>query len=139
MQMGTAPGLSGHINRPAGRFGYAERQKNKRLEGGMTEMLVTVTGFGSVWRRRFGKTRAIRGGLRAQRTSTQPAFKSMGKVQDPAQDCRSCPVQTVSEGFDPELPAPDDQTSVFECAEPCIWQDRIKILFKRMLPAPAAA
>ena len=26
--------------------------------------------------------------------------------------------------------------SVFECAEPCIWQGQNKVLFKRMLPAP---
>jgi hypothetical protein len=26
--------------------------------------------------------------------------------------------------------------SVFECAEPCVWQGQNKVLFKRMLPTP---
>ena len=39
-------------------------------------------------------------------------------------------------GFNPNYPL-RMVNSVFECAEPCVWQGQNKVLFQRMLPAPA--
>jgi hypothetical protein len=38
-------------------------------------------------------------------------------------------------GFDPNHPL-GMINSVFECAEPCVWQGQNKVLFKRMLSTP---
>ena len=97
-------------------------------------MLVTVTGFGSVWRKRFGKdpsdpkrfARAayfnttgvpVGGGIR-----TRPKIKGHVRFNGVG-------------GFDPNYPLRTLNT-VFECAEPCIWQGQNKVLFKRMLRTP---
>ena len=97
-------------------------------------MLVTVTGFGSVWRRRFGKNQSDpRRFARAAYFNTT-GVQVDGKVRTRPRIVGHVRFNSVG-GFDPNYPL-RMINSVFECAEPCIWQGQNKILFKRMLPAP---
>jgi len=97
-------------------------------------MLVTVTGFGSIWRRRFGDDPTdskrfargayfnttgvtVRGSMRTRTTIAGYArFNGVG-------------------GFDPNAPL-RVLNRVFECSEPCVWNGQNKILFRRMLSTP---
>jgi len=100
----------------------------------MTKMLVTITGFGSVWRRRFGKDendskRFVRAayfnttGVRVNgHIRTRPKIKGHVRFNGVG-------------GFDPNRPLAMINC-VFECAEPCVWDGQNKVLFKRILPTP---
>jgi hypothetical protein len=100
----------------------------------MTKMLVTVTGFGSVWRRRFGTDEN-----NPKRFARAAYFNTTGvRVNG---DIRTRP-KIVGHirfngvaGSDPNHPLAMIN-SVFDCAEPCIWEGQNKVLFKRMLSAP---
>jgi len=97
-------------------------------------MLVTVTGFGSVWRRRFGKNQSdSRRFARAAYFNTT-GVQVDGKVRTRPRIVGHVRFNSVG-GFDPNYPL-RMINSVFECAEPCIWQGQNKVLFKHMLPAP---
>jgi hypothetical protein len=100
----------------------------------MTIMVVSITGFGSVWRRRFGKdpddprrfTRAayynttgvpVEGTIRTRlKVAGYARFNSTG-------------------GFTPNYPQ-RMVNHVFECDEPCVWQGQNKVFFEHMLAAP---
>ncbi|MHB8527276.1 MAG: hypothetical protein ACYDD2_14110 [Candidatus Acidiferrales bacterium] len=100
----------------------------------MTEMLVTITGFGSVWRRRFGKNRSDpRRFARAAYFNTT-GVQVNGEVRTRPKIEGHARFNGVG-GFDPNH-LPGMINGVFECAEPCIWQGQNKVLFKRLLPAP---
>jgi len=97
-------------------------------------MVVSVLGFGSVWRRRFGKdlddpkrfVRAVyyntTGVSVAGTIRTRPRI--VGHVRFNAVG-----------GFNPNAPWRAIHR-VFECDEACVWQGQNKILFKRVLTAP---
>lgn len=97
-------------------------------------MLVTVTGFGSVWRRRFGKHEDD------PRRFTRGVYYNTTGV-DIAGTIRQRPKITgyarfhARGGFNPNHPARMIDR-VFDCAEPCVWQGENKLLFKRMLGKP---
>ena len=97
-------------------------------------MLVAVTGFGSVWRWRFGKNQDD-----PYRFGRAAYFNTTG-VQV-GNEIRQRPKITGYArfngrgGFDPNrLSRMIDR--VFECAEPCVWQGANKLLFMRTLNAP---
>lgn len=97
-------------------------------------MLITVTGFGSVWRRRFGKNP---GGTKR---CTRPAYYNTTGV--PVNGVvRTRPKITGharfngAGGFNPNYPS-RMISRVFECAEPCIWNGQNKVLFERVLRIP---
>jgi hypothetical protein len=97
-------------------------------------MLVTVTGFGSVWRHRWGKTQSD------GKTYARPAyFNTTGVPVNGAIRTRPKIVGHARfngvGGFNPNHPL-RMINSVFECAEPCVWHGQNKVLFKRMLSAP---
>ncbi|MFZ0520608.1 MAG: hypothetical protein WAL95_06270 [Candidatus Acidiferrales bacterium] len=100
----------------------------------MTKMLVTVTGFGSVWRRRFGKDEQD-----AKRFARAAYFNTTGVPVNGQIRTRPKIVGHIRfngvGGFDPNHPLAMIN-SVFDCAEPCIWEGQNKVLFKRMLPTP---
>jgi hypothetical protein len=100
----------------------------------MTEMFVTVTGFGSVWRQRFGKDQHD-----PRRFARAAYFNTTGVRVGRQIRTRPRIVGHVRfngvGGFDPNHLL-GMINSVFECAEPCIWQGQNKVLFKRMLPTP---
>ena len=97
-------------------------------------MLVTVTGFGSVWRTRFGKN-----GNNPRRFARAAYFNTTGvpvngKIRTRPKIIGHVRFNGVG-GFDPDCPLRMLNT-VFECAEPCIWKGQNKVLFKRMLSDP---
>jgi hypothetical protein len=97
-------------------------------------MLVTVTGFGSVWRRRLGKDPSDQ-----RRYARAAYFNTTGVPVNGRIRARPKIVGYVRfngvGGFNPNYPL-RMINSVFECAEPCVWQGQNKVLFKRMLSAP---
>jgi len=100
----------------------------------VTEMLVTITGLGSVWRRRFGKDEHDpRRFARAAYFNTT-GVPVNGKIRTRPKIVGHVRFNGIG-GFDPNRPLAVLNT-VFECAEPCVWQGQNKVLFKRMLPAP---
>lgn len=100
----------------------------------MTIMLVTITGFGSVWRRRFGKDEND-----SKRFVRAAYFNTTGVPVNGTIRTRPRIVGHVRfngiGGFDPNRPLAMID-SVFECAEPCIWNGQNKVLFKRLLRTP---
>jgi len=97
-------------------------------------MLVTLTGFGSIWRRRFGANpNDPRRFARAAYFNTT-GVPVHGKIRTRPKVVGHARFNGVG-GFDPNAPL-RMLNSVFECAEPCTWQGQIKVLFKRILPAP---
>jgi hypothetical protein len=100
----------------------------------MTEMLVTITGFGSVWRRRVGKDpNDARRFARAAYFNTT-GVPVNGKIRTRPKIVGHVRFNGVG-GFDPNYPL-RMVNSVFECADPCIWEGQNKVLFERMLPTP---
>ena len=100
----------------------------------MTIMVVSITGLGSVWRRRFGKDPGDpRRFARAAYYNTtgvpvEGAIRTRSKVAGYARF-------NSAGGFNPNYPQ-RMVNRVFECAEPCAWQGQNKVFFKYMLAAP---
>lgn len=100
----------------------------------MRKMLATITGFGSIWRRRFGKDendprRFARGAY--FNTTGVPVN---GKIRTRSKIVGHIRFNSVG-GFDPHHPLAAIN-SVFECADPCLWNGQNKVLFKRRLRVP---
>jgi hypothetical protein len=96
-------------------------------------MLVAVTGFGSVWRHRFGKNADD-----ARRFARAVYYNTTGvviedKVRQRTRICGYARFDAVS-GFNPNFPS-RTINRVFECGEPSVWMGYNKLLFKRMLTA----
>jgi hypothetical protein len=97
-------------------------------------MLVAVTGFGSVWRRKFAKDRndlrRFAQGVYYNTTGVDiaGAIRQRPKIAGYAR-FHACG------GFDPHHPA-RMISRIFECADPCVWQGENKLLFQRVLPKP---
>ena len=94
-------------------------------------MLVAVTGFGSVWRRRFSNNehdprRFARG---AYFNTTGVTVN--GQVRQRPQIIGYARFNGRG-GFDPNHPS-RMVNRVFDCAAPCVWLGQNKLLFKRML------
>ena len=98
------------------------------------KMLVTVTGFGSVWRRRFGKDE--NGPKRFTRAAyfNTTGVPVNGTIRTRPKIAGHVRFNGIG-GFDPNRTLAMIN-SVFDCAEPCIWDGQNKVLFKRMLSAP---
>jgi hypothetical protein len=97
-------------------------------------MLVTITGFGSVWRRRFGKDENdSKRFVRAAYFNTT-GVPVNGTIRTRPKIAGHVRFNGVG-GFDPNRPLAMIN-SVFECAEPCVWNGQNKVLFERMLTAP---
>jgi hypothetical protein len=100
----------------------------------MTEMLVTITGFGSVWRSRFGKNGSDPRRFKRAAYFNTTGVPVNGKIRTRPKIAGHVRFNGVG-GFDPNRPL-GMINSVFECAEPCVWQGQNKVLFERRLPAP---
>jgi hypothetical protein len=100
----------------------------------MMVMLVTVTGLGSVWRRRFGADPSD-----PKRFARAAYFNTTGVPVNGAIRTRPKIAGYVRfngvGGFDPNAPL-GILNGVFECEEPCVWEGQNKVLFRRMLPSP---
>ena len=97
-------------------------------------MLVTVTDFGSVWRRRFHKnpddSHRFAHGVYYNTTGIEIAgtIRQRPKITGYAR-FHACG------GFDPHHPS-YMIGRVFECADPCVWQGDNKLLFRHCLRRP---
>jgi hypothetical protein len=96
-------------------------------------VLVAVTEFGSVWRRRFGKNpddlRRYAKGVYYNTTGIDIA----GTIRQRPQIVGYARFNGCG-GFNANRPS-QMIDRVFECAEPCVWQGLNKLLFKRLLNA----
>jgi hypothetical protein len=95
-------------------------------------VLVAVTGFGSVWRTRFGRNehdlkRFARG---AYFNTTGVTVNS--QVRQRPRIVGYAKFNGVG-GFDPNFPS-RMINRVFDCADPCVWNGENKVLFRRVLP-----
>ena len=98
-------------------------------------MLVTVTGFGSVWRWRLRKATGHSYSLNetAYYNTTGVSVSNMARQRPKIIGYARF---NGTGGFDPNHPS-RMINRVFECADPCVWQGQNKLLFQRMLNAPA--
>jgi hypothetical protein len=91
-------------------------------------MLVAVSGFGSIWTRRFGKNRDSRTGTRDALFYNTTGVPVGDKVR-----ARSRVYGVArfngSAGFTPHNPQ-RVLHRVFECAEPCIWNGGNQVVFR---------
>ena len=94
-------------------------------------MLVGVTGFGSVWRRRIreGETDPRRF-VRASYFNTTGVMVN-GRLVRHRKIAGHVRLDAVS-GFNANYPN-RAIGKVFECAEPCVWKGQNKVLFRRLL------
>ena len=97
-------------------------------------MLVTITGFGSVWRQRLGKDQSDPKWLAHAAYFNTTGVSVNGKIRTRPKIVGHVRFNGIG-GFDPNHPLAFINT-VFECAEPCIWQGQNKLLFERKLSAP---
>jgi hypothetical protein len=97
-------------------------------------MLVTITGFGSVWRRRLGREQGDRQRLARTAYFNTTGVQVNGKIRTRPKIVGHVRFNGVG-GFDPNHPL-SMINMVFECAEPCVWQGQNKVLFERRLSAP---
>jgi len=97
-------------------------------------MVVSITGFGSVWRRRFGKDPDD-----PRRFARAAYYNTTGVPVDGTIRTRSKVAGHArfnsTGGFNPNYPE-RMINRVFECDEPCVWQGQNKVFFKYMLTAP---
>lgn len=97
-------------------------------------MLISVAGFGSLWRRRFDKNQddsyRFARGVYYNTTGIEIA----GTVRQRPKITGYARFHACS-GFDPHHPS-RAIGRVFECAEPCVWKGDNKLLFQRVLLAP---
>ena len=96
-------------------------------------MLVAVTGFGSVWRHRLGKQVQEGGRFAGPVYYNTTGVAVNCNVRQQPQICGYARFDTVG-GFDPNHLS-RMINRVFECAEPSVWMECNKLLFRRMLKA----
>ena len=97
-------------------------------------MLVTVTGFGSVWRRKFGKRQDDPHRFAYGVFYNTTGIAIAGTVRQRTKITGYARYHACG-GFDPHHPS-RMIGRVFECANPCVWQGDNKLLFQRALRAP---
>ena len=97
-------------------------------------MLVTVTGFGSVWRWRLRKVPGHAQHLADSAYYNTTGVEVSGSVRQRPQIVGYARFNGRG-GFDPNHPS-RMINRVFECADPCVWLGQNKLLFKRILAAP---
>jgi hypothetical protein len=97
-------------------------------------MVVSITGLGSVWRRRFGKDPddPIRFARVAYYNTTGVPVE--GKIRTRSKVAGHARFNSTG-AFNPNYPQ-RRINRVFECDEPCVWQRQNKVFFKYMLAAP---
>jgi len=106
-------------------------REDKRLKGGLNEMLVGVTGFGSVWRRRIREDGSDRRRFAHTSYFNTTGLMANGRLVRRRKIAGHVRLDAVS-GFNPNYPS-RAIGRVFECAEPCVWKGQNKVLFRRLL------
>ena len=96
-------------------------------------MLISVLGFGSIWIRRGAGTEAALQMDRAYYNTT--GVLVAGKIRNRPRIYGVARFD-ASSGFRPDCSF-QGVHKVFECEPPCVWEGRMKVLFKARLPRPA--
>ena len=94
-------------------------------------MLVAVTGFGSVWRYRLGKQPRENGRFALPAYYNTTGILVNGSMRQRPRICGYARFDAAG-GFDPNHPSRMIHR-VFECAEPSVWMECNKLLFKRVV------
>lgn len=100
-------------------------------------MLVGVTGFGSVWRRRFGKDTHDPERFRRAAYFNTTGIMIDGRVVHHRKIAGHVRFNGLG-GFNPYYPQ-RAVGAVFECDEPCVCNGQIKVFFGRRLARPQRA
>jgi len=98
-------------------------------------MVVGVTGFGSVWRRRIREDGSDRRRFARASYFNTTGVVVNGKLVRRRKIAGHVRLDAVS-GFNPNYPG-RAIGKVFECAEPCVWNGQNKVLFRRLLHTAA--
>src|SRR5215469_6455174 len=98
-------------------------------------MLVGVTGFGSVWRRRIRQDGSDRRSFVHASYFNTTGVMVNGRLVRQRKIAGHVRLDSGS-GFDPNYPS-RAIGKVFECAEPCVWKGQNKVLFRRLLHTAA--
>jgi len=97
-------------------------------------MLVTVTGFGSVWRRRFGRDPGDPHWFVQAAYYNTTGIEIAGTIRQRPQITGYARFNGRG-GFNPNYPS-RMINRVFECTDPCVWMGDNKLLFRRLLNTP---
>ena len=98
-------------------------------------MIVGVTGFGSVWRRRIRDDGSGRSRFAQMSYFNTTGVMVNGRLVRHRKIAGHVRMDGIS-GFNPNYPC-RAIGKVFECAEPCVWNGQNKVLFRRLLHAAA--
>jgi hypothetical protein len=97
-------------------------------------MLVGITSFGSIWRRRFGREADDSERFRRAAYFNTTGISVNGRIMRHRKIAGHARFNGVG-GFNPHYPQ-RLIGSVFECDAPCIWNGQNKVFFKRRLDHP---
>lgn len=97
-------------------------------------MLVSVTDFGSVWRRRFSKNTSDPQRFARGVYYNTTGIEIAGTIRQRPRILGYARFHACG-GFDANHPA-RMIGRVCDCADPCVWGGNNKLLFKRILPKP---
>jgi hypothetical protein len=97
-------------------------------------MLVSVTGFGSVWRQRLDKQMSPDNGSRGIAYYNTTGVPIGSRVRQRPQVLGYARFNAAG-GFNANFPSRMIHR-VFECQPPCVWKGANKLLFERLLPRP---
>jgi hypothetical protein len=97
-------------------------------------MLVAITGFGSVWRRRFVKNQDDQQRFARGVYYNTTGLEIAGRIRQRPKITGYARFHACG-GFDPHH-VPRLIGRVFECSGPCVWKGDNKLLFRRALLAP---
>ena len=98
-------------------------------------MIVGVTGFGSVWRRRIRDDGSGRSRFAQMSYFNTTGVMVNGRLVRHRKIAGHVRMDGIS-GFNPNYPC-RAIGKVFECAEPCVWNGQNKVLFRRLLHTAA--
>lgn len=96
-------------------------------------MLVAVTGFGSVWRNRLGRTEGQTNHFLQTVYYNTTGVVVNGRARQRSKICGYARFDEVG-GFDPNRPS-SMIDRIFECGEPSLWMGCNKLQFRRLLSA----
>jgi len=97
-------------------------------------MLVGVTGFGSVWRRRVRGDESDPGGFAHAAYFNTTGVMVNGRIIRHRKIVGHVRFNGAG-GFDPNYPN-RIVGRVFECDEPCVWNGQNKVFFRRLVASP---
>ena len=103
-------------------------------QGCVTIVVVSITGLGSVWRRRFGKNPDDPSWFARAAYYNTTGVPVEGTIRPRSKVAGYARFNSAG-GFNPNYPQ-RIVNRVFDCDEPCVWQGQNKVFFKHMLTAP---